>query len=123
MSTRSLDKSDTIDLVERGLASRHGRESSRAQRARAVLARRVLDMPRRRARSDELADLVVQDEQLRNRLAPPIADAAAFAAAPHGAEAKLRGLLCSNAGILQQLRVRIRGLGARRTSQPHQALR
>src|SRR5258706_15536425 len=94
--SRSVDKRDTVDLLQRGLALAHGLERRLAQRARAVSLRRLLELPDRRARDDQLADLVVQDQQLRDRLAALEAGAAALAAA--------RGL-------------------ARRTDHAHQALR
>src|SRR4029453_15163870 len=80
-SRRLRHESDTVHLLERGLAAAHGVEGGVAQEARAVARRGVLQVAGRRARDDQLADLVVHHQQLGDRLAPAVTGAAAFAAA------------------------------------------
>src|SRR5688572_29144684 len=79
--SRLGNKSDTVDLLKRGFALAHRLERRVAQEARAAAARRVLQLAQRRAAGDELAHLVVQHEELGDRLAPLVAGAPAFAAA------------------------------------------
>src|SRR5688572_4378833 len=61
-------ESDTIDLLESGFAGFHQRGGGVAQRLCARRACRVLQLARRSARHDELPQLVVQDQQLADRL-------------------------------------------------------
>src|SRR5581483_7717712 len=93
ITTRSRDKSDTVDLLECGFAAAHCLEGGLAQHARARSARRFLELAHRGARRDQLAQLVVQHHQLGDRLASLVARAAALAAAAADAEADARGLL------------------------------
>src|SRR4051812_35723489 len=67
--SRSAHKRDTVDLLKRGFAFAHRFERRLAQGAGAVPLRRVLQLPDRRAGDDELAQLVVEDQQLGDRLA------------------------------------------------------
>src|SRR5688572_20796799 len=94
------DKCDTVDLLQRGLAAPHGIERGLAQEARAVRRRAVLQLADRRARRDQLAQLVVEDQQLGDRTAPAVARAAAFAAAL--AFLEIEGSRIADAGLLQQ---------------------
>src|SRR3954462_10660724 len=77
-------KSDTIYLLECGFARLHQLQRRVAQRHRAGGDGSFLQLARRRARDDELAQLVVKHEQLADRLAAlearPPAVAATFAA-------------------------------------------
>src|SRR5687767_8673026 len=73
ISRRSGNKSDTVDLLQRGLALAHRVERGIAQEARAAAARRFLQLAQRRAAGDELAQLVVQDHELGDRLAALVA--------------------------------------------------
>src|SRR5688500_5649943 len=86
MRSRSGNKRDTVDRVARGLALLHRFERRLAQEARARAPRRLLQLAQRRATGDELAQLVVQDHELGDRLAALVAGAAAFAAAFAGLE-------------------------------------
>src|SRR5262245_26395074 len=73
-------KSDTIDLLESGFVGLHELQGSLAQRQGAGGARRGLQLARRGARYDQLAQVVVQDEQLADRFPSLEAGAAALAA-------------------------------------------
>src|SRR5687767_16014291 len=81
MRRRSGNKGDTVDLLKRGLALLHRVEGGVAQEARAGTQRRLLELAHRRAARDQLAQLVVEDHQLGDRLAALVARAAALAAA------------------------------------------
>src|SRR5688500_1577596 len=74
-------ESDTIDLLESGFAGLHQRESRVAQRDGARGARRLFQLARGSARHDELSQLVIQHQELADRLATLEPRAAAFAAA------------------------------------------
>src|SRR6185503_5061657 len=74
-------ESDTIDLLESGFAGLHQRHRRIAQRDGARGARRVLEFPCRGTRHDELPELVVQDDELADRLAALESGSAALPAA------------------------------------------
>src|SRR5262245_30261021 len=86
ISSGSGNKRDTVDLLQRGLAFLDRREGRLAQEARAGALRRLLERAQRRARGDELAQLVVQDHELRDRLASAVAGAATLPATLADAE-------------------------------------
>src|SRR6478672_11969496 len=74
-------KSDTIDLLESGFSCLHHLQRGFAQRQGSGGLRRRFQLAHRRARHDQLAQLVVQRDQLADRLAALEAGAAARAAA------------------------------------------
>src|SRR3954467_9046758 len=102
-SRRSGNKGDTVDFLERGLAVLHRIESGLAQRAGARALRGFLQMAHRRARRDQLAQLVVQDHELGERFSSLVAGAAAVAAAAADAEVPARDCLCLEARLREQL--------------------
>src|SRR5438309_4853359 len=81
ISSRSGNKRDTVDLLQRGLAFPDGFERRVAQEARAGVVRRLLQLPQRGARGDQFAQLVGENHQLGDRLAPLVARSAALPAA------------------------------------------
>src|SRR5437763_7862457 len=74
-------KSDTVDLLEICFAVLYEPHCGLPQRQRAAGIRHFFQLPRARAGDDQLAQLVVQDEELADRLAAAISRAAARAAA------------------------------------------
>src|SRR5690348_2834449 len=76
-----VNKRDTVDFLQCRLALAHGIERRVAQQAGAVAHRRFLELAHRGAGGDQLAQLVVEDHQLGDRLAAAVAGAAALAAA------------------------------------------
>src|SRR4029077_20695331 len=78
--SRSGDKRNTVDLLERGLACLHRVERGIAEEARAARARSLLELAHGSASRDELADLVVEDHQLGDRFAALVSRAAALPA-------------------------------------------
>src|SRR5687767_15539404 len=77
----SGNKRNTVDLLQRGLAPAHHVERRIAEKACPGTARRLLQLAQRRAAGDDLAQLVVQDHELGDRLAALVARATAFPAA------------------------------------------
>src|SRR3954469_10011422 len=73
-------KSDTIDLLEIGFSGLHELHRGIAQGLGAGFARRLFQLARRRARDDELAQLVVEHQQLADGFSSLEAGSAAFAA-------------------------------------------
>src|SRR5256884_8603110 len=102
---RSLDKRNTVDLFQGGFTVLHGRERGIAQEAGAVCPGGFLQLAHRGTRGDQLAQLVVEDHQLGDRLASLVAGAAALAAAAPGAKAERSGLRLGEAGFLEESRV------------------
>src|SRR5262245_42754391 len=74
-------KSDTIDLLESGFLGCHELQRRFAQRQGAGGARRRLQLAGGSARHDQLAQVVVEDQQFAYRLASLESGAAALAAA------------------------------------------
>src|SRR3989449_7602102 len=103
ISSRSGNKRDTVDLLQRGLAFPDGFERRVAQEARAGAVRRLLQLPHRGARGDQFAQLVGEDHQLGDRLAALVARAAALAAAAAHAECPTLGVRLVQAGFRQVL--------------------
>src|SRR5690242_8139373 len=121
--TRSRDKRNTVDFLERGLAAFHGIERGVAQEARAAGARRLLELAHRGAPGDQLADLVVENHELCDGLAPLVARAAALPAAASQTESERARLRYAEAGLLEELGLGPVVLDAVRADQAHQALR
>src|SRR5262249_12364093 len=99
---RSGNERDTIDLLQRGLAAPRRVERGVAQEARAARLSRLLGLAHRGAPGNQLADLVVEDHQLCDRLAPLVPGAAARAASPPDAETEGARLLGREPGFLEQ---------------------
>src|SRR3954465_14889829 len=74
-------KSDTIDLLESCFSCLHELHRGFAQGLGAGAARRLFQLARRRARHDQLAQLVVEDQQLADCLSSLEAGSPAFGAA------------------------------------------
>src|SRR5688500_2357223 len=91
--SRSGNTGDPVDFQQRGLALADRVEGGVAQEARAGALRRLLELAHRRAAGDQLAQLVVEDHQLGDRLAAPVAPAAALAAAAPDQEFPAFGVL------------------------------
>src|SRR5947209_11558164 len=120
---RSLDKRNTVDLFQSGFTVLHGLERGIAQEAGAAGPGGFLQLAHRGAGRDQLAQLVVEDHQFRDRLASLVAGATALAAAAPGAKAERSSLRLREAGFLEQCRVGAAILAAVRADEPHQALR
>src|SRR5258706_176940 len=120
---RSLDKRNTVDLFQGGFTVLHGLERGIAQEACAACPRGFLQLAHRGAAGDQLAQLVVEDHQFRDRLASLVAGAAALAAAAPGAKAERTSLRFGEAGFLEEGRIGPAVLAAVRADEPDQALR
>src|SRR5205807_6746366 len=123
ISSRSRNKRDTVDLLERGLAFPDGFERRVAQEARAGVVRRLLQRPQRGARGDQFAQLVGENHQLGDRLAPLVARSAALPAAAAYPERPALGIRLVQAGFRQKLGRGVVVFGAMRANHAHQALR
>src|SRR6266852_8267103 len=123
ISSRSRNKRDTVDLLQRGLAFPDGFERRVAQEARAGAVRRFLQLPQRGAGGDQFAQLVGEDHQLGDRLAALVARAAALAAAAAHPECPTLGVRPVQAGFRQELGRGLVVLRAMRADHAYQALR
>src|SRR5919204_4083977 len=74
-------KSDTVDLLEAGFTVGDKPHGGLPERQRAGGTRHFLELPRWCPRDDQLAQLVVQHEQLADRFAPAEACTSALRAA------------------------------------------
>src|SRR5580700_7518536 len=70
--TSSRHNGDTIDLLERRLAAPYQIESDAADQAHAAFLRQLLQLTHRRAIDDRLAQLIVEHQELTDRLAAAI---------------------------------------------------
>src|SRR5260221_11525453 len=121
--TRSLNKRNTVDLFQRGFTPLHSLQCRIAQEPRAARPGGLLQLAHRGTGGDQLAQLVVEDHELGDRLAPLVAGAAAFAASAPDAEPERGGLRLGEAGLLEERRVGLGGLTAVRKNEPQQAVR
>src|SRR5882724_863613 len=97
---RSGNKGDTIDFLERCFAFSHRIKCRLAQEPGAVFAGGLPELTHGSAACYQLANLVVQDQELRDRLAATVARSAAFAATASGAEAECPRRFFSQARFL-----------------------
>src|SRR5215470_2577138 len=102
MPSSSRHNGDTVHLLERGLAGAYQLERGSAQQAHARLVRELLQLAHRRAIDDRLAYLVIEDQELPDRLAAAIAGAAAVLAALPFAETIASGGGERDARFLEQ---------------------
>src|SRR5690606_12968977 len=122
-SIRLRHNSDTVGLLQTGCAALDHIQRRFAQKARTVFPRGFLDFPYRFLGYDQFPDFIIEQQYFGNGVTPPVAAAAALAAAFADTESEGFGAFAVDTGFRDQFIAWTFVNSTMWTQQAHQPLR